>query len=59
MYCQATNKSRTFVGNKTVDHSVVVGAVPVMLLQLHFHSRLNTWLQWTAQTQLQDEMRNI
>ena len=28
------------------------------LLQLH-HSRLNTWLQWIGQRQLQDETRNI
>ena len=26
-----------------------------MLLQLHLHSRLNTWFQWIAQRQLQDE----
>ena len=25
------------------------------LPQLHFHSRLNTWLQWIEQRQLQDE----
>ena len=29
------------------------------LLQLHIHSRLNTWLQWIGQTQLQDEMSYI
>ena len=29
------------------------------LLQLHLHSRLNTWLWWIAQWQLQDETRNI
>ena len=29
------------------------------LLQLHLHSQLNTWLQWTGQRQLQDETRNI
>ena len=29
------------------------------LLQLHLHSRLNTWLQWIGQRQLQDETRNI
>ena len=29
------------------------------LLQLHLHSQLNTWLQWTWQRQLQDETRNI
>ena len=30
-----------------------------MLLQLHLHSRLSTWLQWIGQRQLQDEARNI
>ena len=29
------------------------------LLQLHIHSRLNTWLQWIGQRQLQDETGNI
>ena len=29
------------------------------LLQLHLHSRLNTWLHWIGQRQLQDEARNI
>ena len=29
------------------------------LLQLHFHSQLNTWLQYIGQRQLQDETRNI
>ena len=29
------------------------------LLQLYLHSRLNTWLQWTGQRQVQDEPRNI
>ena len=29
------------------------------LLQLHLHSRLNTWVQWFVQRQLQDDMRNI
>ena len=29
------------------------------LLQLHFHFRHNTWLQWIWHRQLQDETRNI
>ena len=29
------------------------------LLQLHLHSRLNIWLQWIRQRQLQDEKRSI
>ena len=28
-YCQVSNIRRTFVGNKIVDHSDVVGASPV------------------------------
>ena len=28
-YCQTSNNSDTLVGNKTVDHSDVVGASPV------------------------------
>ena len=31
----------------------------LLLLQLHLHSLLNTWLHWIGQRQLQDEMRNI
>ena len=51
-----SNITRTLVGNKIVDHSDIVGAVPV---QLHLHLWLNTWLQWIGQTQLQDEKRNF
>ena len=29
------------------------------LLQLHLHSRPNTWLKWIGQRQLQDKVRNI
>ena len=39
-YHKVSNMRRTLV-----DHSDVVGASPVGLLQLHLHSRLNTWLQ--------------
>ena len=58
-YPQTANISCTLVGNKIVDHSDVVGALPAVLLQLHLHSQLNTWLQWIGQRQLQDESRNI
>ena len=46
-YDQISNISRTLVGNWIVDHSDVVGASPGLsgLLQLYFHSLLNTWLQ--------------
>ena len=50
-YRQTTNISHTLVGNKLVAHS---GERLAVLLQLHLHSRLNTWLQWTDQRQLQD-----
>ena len=42
---QTSNIWRTWVCNK-IDRSDVVGASPVLstLLQLHLHSRLNTWL---------------
>ena len=41
---QTSNIRRTLVGNKIVDHSDVVGASPFSaLLQLHVHSRLNTY----------------
>ena len=55
VYRQTSNVSRTLVGNRIVDHSDVIGA----LLQLHHHFRLNAWLQWIGQTQLQDETGNI
>ena len=54
-YREVSNISRTLVGNKIVDHLYVVSA----LLQLHLHSQINTWLQWSGQKQRQDETRNI
>ena len=61
IYCQTSNISRTLVGNKIVDHSDVVGASPVGAAPTteQLHSRLNTWLQWFEQRQLQDKTRNI
>ena len=56
---QTSNISHTSVGYKIVDHSDVDGSYCRQLLQLHLHSRLYTWLQYIAQWQLQDEMRNI
>ena len=54
MYNQTSNISRTLVGNKIVDHSDVVGALPVAAVPtasregslLHLHSWLNSWLHW-------------
>ena len=45
-YRQTSNMSHTLVGNKTVDHSDVVGS-------------FSTRLQWIRHRQLQDEPRNI
>ena len=53
---KTSNISRTFVGNKIVDNSDVVGQA---LLQLHLHSQLNTWLQWIEWRQPQEDTRNI
>ena len=67
-YHQTSNISRILVGNETVDHSHVVGPAPVQLFDhshvvgpapVQLHSRLNTWLQWIGQRQLEDETRNI
>ena len=46
-YRQTSNIRGTLLGNKIVDHPDVVGA---SLLQLHLHTWLNTWLQWTGQS---------
>ena len=51
-YRQTSNISRTLVGNGIVDHLSA-------LFQLLLHSRLNTWLQWIGQRQLQDETRDF
>ena len=46
------------VGNKIADHLDVAGAVPTGDAPTTSYSRLNTWLQWIGQRQLQDETRN-
>ena len=51
-YHHTSNISPILVGNKIVD-------CLSPLLQLHLHSRLNTWLQSIGQRQLQDETRSI
>ena len=56
-YLHNYNISRILVGHKIVDHSDIVGAAPA-LLQLHLHSRLNTWLaslDWAKTTSRRDE----
>ena len=58
-YRKTSYISRTLVGSKIVDNSDVVGASLSALLQLHLHFRLNTWLQWIEQRQLQDDIKNI
>ena len=51
-YRQTSNITHALVGNNIVDHSNVVGPslVGAQRLQLHLHSRLDTWLQWIGQT---------
>ena len=56
---QISNVNHTLVGNEMVDHSDVAGHCLSALLELHLHSRLNTWLQSNGLRELQDEMRNI
>ena len=61
-YRKASNTRRTLVSNTIIDHLEVVGASPVGATPTTssvLHSRLNTWLQWIGQRQLQDETRNI
>ena len=61
-YRQNCNIKRAWVGNKIVDHSGVVRELEhrlSALLQLHLHSRINTWFQWIGQRQLQDETNII
>ena len=51
--------SHTFLGNKLVITQMKLEHGLSALLQLHLHSRLDTWLQWIGQRQLQDKTRNI
>ena len=55
-YCQISNIRHTLVSNISADHS---SCGLLALLQLHIYSLLNAWLQWSGQSQMQDEMRNI
>ena len=57
IYCQTSNIRCTLVGNIIVDHSDVVGALPVDAAPIT--SSFSTWLEWIGQRQLQDEMRII
>ena len=57
-HCQTSYVNLILVGNKIVDESAVVGALPVGI-QIYLHSRLNSWLQWNGQWQLEDETKNI
>ena len=59
-YPQTSHISRILVGNKIVGITqMYLEHRMSALLQLHLHSRLNTWLQCIGQSQLQDEARNI
>ena len=59
IYRKTSKSSRTSVSNKIVDNSDVVGNRLSALLQLHLHSKLNTWLQWIGQRPLPEETINI
>ena len=50
-YRQISHISRALFSNKIVDLSA--------LLQQHLNSPRNSWLQYIAQRQLQDETRNV
>ena len=56
-YHQISNISRILVGNKFVDQSDVVGDCRAAPTTSSFWTK--TWLQCTAQRQLQDETRTI
>ena len=49
--------SLTLIGNKIAEQSGVYCLLAP--LQLHLHSRLNTWHPWNEQKPRQDEARNI
>ena len=54
LHCQTSDISHTLVGNKIVDHSDVVGALPVGAAPTTSSFLTLTWLQWIGQRQLQD-----
>ena len=58
-YHETSNISRTWVDNKIVDHSDVVGASPVGAAPTISSFSTNTCLQWIGQRQLQDETKII
>ena len=59
-YRQITNIICSSIGSKIVDHSDIVGASPDgTALTTHLHCRLDIWLQYIAQSQLQDETGDI
>ena len=58
-YRQTSNTRRTLVSNKLLITQMELQHRLSVLLPLHLHSRLKTWLQWIEQRQLQDETRNI
>ena len=53
-YWQTSNISHTLVGNKIVDHSDVVAALPVGTVPTTSSFLTLTWLQLIGQRQLQD-----
>ena len=58
-YHETSNISHSLVGKIFFDHSDELEHHLSALLQLHLHSRFNSWLQWFRERQLQDKTRNI
>ena len=57
-YCQTSNISGTFVGNKIADNSDVVGAAATGAAAAT-SSFSTKHLQWIGERRLQDKTRNI
>ena len=57
IYRQTSNISRTLTGKVILITPMYLEQRLSVLLQLHLHYLLNTWLQWIGQRRLQDEIR--
>ena len=56
---QTSNISHTLVHNEMLITQIELEHRLSVLLQLHLYFRLNTWLQWIGQRQLQGETKSI
>ena len=59
IYRETPNISRTWVANTFFFTEVYSEYRLSALLELHLHSRLNTWLQRIGQIQLEEKTSNI